>query len=74
MTDEIHDQIEALVKQRQELWRAGQPTASVEQKLDLAYDEMRRSRAAGLHGSTAEITRRARVELQLEKLMSGEED
>lgn len=71
---EIRDHIESLVAKRQACWREGTPATSVEEELAKAYDKLRRSQAAGLHGSPDEILRQARVERQLEKLMSSDEE
>lgn len=70
---EIRDHIESLVAKRQECWREGTPATSVEEELAKAYDELRRSKAAGLHGSPDEILRQARVERQLEMLMGSDD-
>ena len=70
---EIRDHIETLVAKRQECWRAGTPATSVEEELTKAYDSLRRSQAAGLHGTPDEILRQARVERQLEMLMGSDE-
>lgn len=71
---DVREQIEALVEQRQLCWKNGRSTHAVENELQKAYDTLRRSQAAGLYGSMEEITRRARVERQLEMLMSDTDD
>jgi hypothetical protein len=60
--------IEDLTKQRQRAWSLGIGAADLTTQLERLYDRLRRERAAQVNGTTAEITRRARIERELERL------
>jgi hypothetical protein len=66
--------IDELVEQRRQAWAAGQPAATLEKQLHEAWDQHRAEVAATRNGSTAAIIARARIERELEKLMTGEDE
>lgn len=63
-------EIENLLEARRRAWAAGEPTGAISLRLEAAYDTQRRERAAAEHGTSAEISSRARVERELERLSS----
>lgn len=67
-------EIERLSERRQELWTTGEKSEEVEKitsKLNELYEERRITSARERAGDRAEITRRAKVETELERLMTG---
>lgn len=66
-------QIEALCQARSEAWQAGDPdhvVADLTTKIDTLYAERRRTRVELVHGPADVIIKRARIESELERLMS----
>lgn len=66
----IQAKIELAVRRRQDAWAVGEPELAREvgERIDELYGELREERARNEHGSRPEITKRARIELELEKL------
>jgi hypothetical protein len=64
--------IDSLVWERQQRWAVGLPAGDLTQQIDDAWAKLRAQRAEAQHGSTAAIIAQARVERELEKLMSEE--
>jgi hypothetical protein len=65
--------IDQVTEERQRLWREGGRGEKVDEltrKLQDLYDLRRRSKAELLNGNPVEIIRRARIESELERLMS----
>ena len=69
------DLIERLVAERKEHWTSGcsEPgaVAALTKKIDDLYEQRRIERASIGAGSREAIVRRARIEVELERMMSG---
>lgn len=65
--------IEELVEKRRQLWSQGMPAADVEAALEGLWEEARKERAEMAHGPTARIMASARIERELEKLMTQDD-
>lgn len=65
-------QIENVSRERQEAWRSGDAVsvARLTRKLADLYEDRRIERARRSRGSHEEIVRKARIEVELERLMS----
>lgn len=72
------ERIDQLSAYRQQLWSQGVPDpeeiARVERKLQEAYEDRRIERAQRSHGTRKQIFHRARIEFEIEKLMTGDDD
>lgn len=68
----IEQLIDQLTEERRLAWRRGEPARALTALIDEAWADLRRSRAESQHGITADIIQRARVERELEKLMTDE--
>ena len=74
MTD-YTKQIEQLSEERQRLWHeGGQPeaVAAITKRINDAYEARRIERATARFGDATTIIKRARIETELERLMSSE--
>lgn len=73
ITDAIQDQIDAASEERRKM-RASGDTEGVKRKtaeLDELFDRLRVERAEAVNGSRETIVQRARIEREIEKLMSS---
>lgn len=68
--EEVLDAIDEKVKERRGLSRDLKAAARVDKELSNLYDELRQSRAAKESGDRKTIVKRARIERELEKLMT----
>ena len=69
---DVDTRIHEVTQKRQDAWSHGGDPAEVSrlsQELDFLYEE-RRIQRASIHGSRSEIVRRARIEVELERMMS----
>ena len=65
---ELH--IESLTDERRERWRRNLPVNGLAEELDAAWTELRYLRSVAVNGPAADIVKQARVERELEKLMT----
>lgn len=68
----VDEEIEFLTELRRRIWAGeaeGRPE-DITEKLAELFDQRRRARAEQLHGNPSEIIRRARIEAELERMMS----
>jgi hypothetical protein len=70
MEAEILEAMDREVEVRRAAWRIGDTEAAAKatQRLEELGDELREHRARIVHGTREEISRRARIELEIEKL------
>lgn len=68
--DEVRLHIEALVEERRQRYAKRKPVNGIAEEIDAAWQRLRELQAVQQHGPTDKILSRARVERELEKLMS----
>jgi hypothetical protein len=70
--EELETHIEVLTEERRRRYAHRQPANGIAKELEQTWEELRRARAISVNGSYEEIHQRARVERELEKLMTDE--
>jgi len=72
MSSRFNDDIQRLSAERQRLWKEGGDVSRVTKSLTEAYAARRTERARDQHGDPGTIIKRARIESELERLMSSD--